>query len=68
MKIFLNFIRGFSFIQRKYRVNSLNSGSVLNIKNGPPSGPSVCTAAKDRKEVHHCVERPISGIWYTSGI
>ena len=28
------------------------------------NGPSMCNASKGRKVAHHCVERPISGIWY----
>ena len=29
----------------------------------PQSGPSVCNVAKTREVAHHCVERPISGIF-----
>ena len=42
-------------------VDSLNTGSLLNIGNGPQSGPSVYNGAKGRK-AHHSVEKPISGI------
>ena len=51
-----------------FRVKALDSGSVLNIGNGPQGGPSVSNAAKGRKEANHCIETPISSIWYTSGI
>ena len=50
------------------RVNLPNSGCLLNIGNGPQSGPSVCNAPKGREVAHHCLEMPKSGIWYTSGI
>ena len=43
--------------------NSPNSRSLLNIGNGLENGPSVCNAAEGRKGAHHCVEKPISGIW-----
>ena len=42
-----------------YRVNSQNSGCLLDIGDGPQSGPPVCIAAKGRK-MAHCVEAPIS--------
>ena len=45
-----------------YRVKALNSGSVLNVGNGPQSGPSMFNAAKGRKVAHHCLEKHISGI------
>ena len=51
-------------------MNSPNSGCLIDIRNGPPSGPSIyngtngCKAAKGRIVAHHCVERPISGIWW----
>ena len=44
------------------RVNALNSGSVLNIGNGPRGDPSVYVGVKGRKVALHCVEKPISGI------
>ena len=31
------------------RINALNSGSVINIGNGPQSGPLGCNAAEGRK-------------------
>ena len=34
----------------------------------PQSGPSMLNAAKGRKGAHHCEEKPISGISYTSEI
>ena len=62
---------------KKRTINS-NSGCLLNIGNGPQSGPAlyskakgrevahqfimVCNAAKGRKEAHYCVEAPKSGI------
>ena len=45
------------------RVNSPDSGCLLNIGNGPQNGPAVYDAAKGREVAHHCVERLTSGIW-----
>ena len=49
-------------IYRYNRVNLPNIGCLLNIGNGPQSGPSIYNGTKGRKVAHHCVERPISGI------
>ena len=48
-------------ISVKLWVRALNSGSVLNIGNGPQSGPSMSNAGKGHKMAHHCVEAPIFG-------
>ena len=45
------------------RVNSLNSGSVLNIGNGPLSDPSVYIEAKGRKAAHQFLMRPKAAKW-----
>ena len=40
------------------RVNVLNSGSVLNIGNGPQSGLSLYNGAKDREASYQVIMRP----------
>ena len=45
------------------RVNSPNTGCLLNIGNGPQSGPPLYSKAEGRKVAQKCVERPKSGIW-----
>ena len=67
----------FVFTENHFRVNALNSGSVLNTakkpmsmywSNWPQSDPSLNNEAKGRKVARHCEEGDISGIYYTSRI
>ena len=43
-----------------YRVNALNFGSVLNIGNGPQSGPSLRSEVKGHKAGYQNVMGPIA--------
>ena len=40
-----------------YRVNALDSGSVVNIGNGPPSGPSLYSRTMGRKVAYQFIMR-----------
>ena len=45
------------------KVNSPNSGCLLNIGNGPQSGPQFYSKAKGREAAHHCLVKPRAAKW-----
>ena len=50
-------------VQIVIRVNSPNSGCLLNIGNGPQSGPPFYIEAKGREAANQCVLQPKAAKW-----
>ena len=53
----------FDNIWGNIRVNALNSGSVLNIGNGPHSGPSLYSNTKGRQVAYQFILDPKAAKW-----
>ena len=54
-RLLIQFIRFLYCVKTNCWVNTLNSGSVINIRNRPQSSPSLISGTKGRKVTHQCV-------------